>query len=133
VSQPAAIAACKTENRCTQHVTEAAIMQDRNDNAEGTCGRQNRGSQGTHSSQNTQHLIDLSLLLCSSEQQHQQQPSQYQQQFSGHHGQQVTNQISGQSVQAKNVNSNEMDDMFLAFTVVHQIMTELSGTVTEKE
>jgi hypothetical protein len=36
-------------------------------------------------------------------------------------------------VQAKNVNSNAMDDMFLAFTMVQQIMTELSGAVTEKE
>jgi hypothetical protein len=36
-------------------------------------------------------------------------------------------------VQAKNVNSNATEDMFLAFTVVHQIITELSGTATEKE
>jgi hypothetical protein len=37
-------------------------------------------------------------------------------------------------VQAKNVNSNAMDnDMFLAFTMVQQIMTVLSGAETEKE
>jgi hypothetical protein len=72
--------------------------------------------------------------LRSSEQQHQQQPPQHQQQqSSGHHGQQVTNQTSGHSVQAKNVNSNAVDyDMFLAFTMVQQIMTELSGAATEK-
>jgi hypothetical protein len=41
---------------------------------------------------------------------------------------QDTSQTSGQSVHSKNVNSNAMD-MFLAFTMVQQIMTELSGTV----
>jgi predicted rRNA methylase YqxC with S4 and FtsJ domains len=42
------------------------------------------------------------------------------------------NQISDQSMQAKNVNINAMD-VFLAFTMVQQIMTELSGAMTEKE
>jgi hypothetical protein len=37
-------------------------------------------------------------------------------------------------VKAKNVYSNAMDGhMFLAFTMVQQIVTELSGTATEKE
>jgi hypothetical protein len=37
-------------------------------------------------------------------------------------------------VQDNNVDSNETDgDMFLPFTVVQQIMTELSGTATEKQ
>jgi hypothetical protein len=37
-------------------------------------------------------------------------------------------------VQAKNVNSNTVhDDMFLAFTMVQQIMTELSGAAKERE
>jgi hypothetical protein len=44
-----------------------------------------------------------------------------------------TNQISGQSVHAKSVNITAMDDVFLAFTTMQQIMTELSGAVTEKE
>jgi hypothetical protein len=35
-------------------------------------------------------------------------------------------------VQAKNVNINAMD-VFLGFTMVQQIMTELSGAATEKE
>jgi hypothetical protein len=39
--------------------------------------------------------------------------------------------MSGQSVQATNVNINAMDDMFLAFSMVQQIMTELSGVATE--
>jgi hypothetical protein len=43
------------------------------------------------------------------------------------------NQISGQSMQAKNVNINAMDDVFLAFTMAWHIMTELSGAATEKE
>jgi hypothetical protein len=45
---------------------------------------------------------------------------------------QDTNKTSGQSVQPKTVNVNAMDDVFLAFTVVQQVMTELSGAVTEK-
>jgi hypothetical protein len=49
--------------------------------------------------------------------------SAQQQQSSGHPGQKVTNQTSGQSVQAKKVNSNATNDMFLAFTIVPQIMT----------
>jgi hypothetical protein len=36
-------------------------------------------------------------------------------------------------VQAKDVNINETDEVFLAFTMVQQIMTELSGAVTGKE
>jgi hypothetical protein len=36
-------------------------------------------------------------------------------------------------VQAKNVNINATDDVFLAFTIVQQIMTELSGVAREKE
>jgi hypothetical protein len=63
VSQPAAIAICKTGNRRTQQVSEAVIMQNRNYSTEGTCGRQHRGQQGGHSSRNTQPLIDNSLLL----------------------------------------------------------------------
>jgi hypothetical protein len=42
------------------------------------------------------------------------------------------NQISGRSVQAKNVNTNAMDYVFLAFTMVQQIMIELSCAVTGK-
>jgi hypothetical protein len=36
-------------------------------------------------------------------------------------------------MQAKNVNTNARDDMFLVFAVVQQIMTELSGAATGKE
>jgi hypothetical protein len=54
-----AIATCKTLNRRTQQVIEAAVMQKRNCSVEGNCGRQ----QGGFSSRNTQHLIDHSPLL----------------------------------------------------------------------
>jgi hypothetical protein len=65
---------------------------------------------------------------------HQQHPSQQkQQQFSGKITYHDGNQISGQSVQAKNISSNATGDVLLAFAVVQQIMTELSGTETEKE
>jgi hypothetical protein len=47
--------------------------------------------------------------------------------------QQVTNKASGQSVQANVVNNNAMDDMYVAFTRVQQIMTELSGAASEEE
>jgi hypothetical protein len=46
---------------------------------------------------------------------------------------QDTNQTTSQSVQAENVNGNATDGMYLAFTMVRQIMTELSGAATEKE
>jgi hypothetical protein len=73
-------------------------------------------------------------VLCNSDQQHPQQPSQQkQQQSSGKNMHQDTSQISGQSVQAKNVNVNATDDVFLAFTMEQQIMMELSGAATEKE
>jgi hypothetical protein len=77
----------------------------------------------------------LTTALRSSDQQNQQQPSPpQQQQLLGNNMHQDTNQTSGQSVQVKNVNSNAMDgDMFLAFTMVQQIMTELSGAGTEKQ
>jgi hypothetical protein len=63
VTHPAAIAIYKTGNRRTQQVTETTVMQNRNYSAEGTCGRQHWGQQGEHSSRNTQHPIDHSLLL----------------------------------------------------------------------
>jgi hypothetical protein len=55
--------------------------------------------------------------------QHQQQLQQQRRQSSGHGAQQVTNQISGQSIHAKNVISDTMDDMFVAYNMVQQIMT----------
>jgi hypothetical protein len=63
VSQPAAIATYQMGNSCTQQVTEAAVMQNMNYSAEGTCRQQHRGQQGEHSSRNTQYLIDHSPLL----------------------------------------------------------------------
>jgi hypothetical protein len=60
-------------------------------------------------------------------------PSQQeQQQSSGKNKQQDTNQTSDQSAQAQNVNSNATD-LFPAFTMAQQRMTELSGAATEKE
>jgi hypothetical protein len=46
---------------------------------------------------------------------------------------QETSQTSSQSVQAKKVNSNAMDEMFAACTMVQQIITDLSGAATEEE
>jgi hypothetical protein len=45
----------------------------------------------------------------------------------------VTNKASGQSMQANVANSNAMDDMYVAFTMVQQIMTGLSGAASEEE
>jgi hypothetical protein len=36
-------------------------------------------------------------------------------------------------MQANVVNNNAMDDMYVAFTMVQQIMTGLSGAATEEE
>jgi hypothetical protein len=44
-----------------------------------------------------------------------------------------SNQASHQSVQARILNVNAMDDMFIAFSMVQKIMRGLSGAVTEKE
>jgi hypothetical protein len=46
--------------------------------------------------------------------------------------QQDTSQTSGQSMQAKNVNSNATD-IFLAFTTMQLIMIALSGAAIEDE
>jgi hypothetical protein len=134
VSQPAAIATSKTVNRRTQQVTEAAVVQNKSYRAEGTCGRQHRDQQGEDSSQNTQHPIDYSALLFAAPissigSSHRNKINNLLQENNTH---QETIQTSGQSVQAKTVNINATD-MFLAFTVVQQIMTVLSGAATEKE
>jgi hypothetical protein len=60
-------------------------------------------------------IIHCCLRSC--DQQNRQQPSQ---QSSGNNKHQDTNQISRQSVQAKNVNISATKDVFLAFTVVKQ-------------
>jgi hypothetical protein len=56
-----------------------------------------------------------------------------QQQSSERNTHRDTSQISGQSVKAEKVNINATDDAFLAFTVVQQTMTELSGAATKKQ
>jgi hypothetical protein len=61
------------------------------------------------------------------------QSSGNQKQPAGNQKQQVVNKSSGESVQAKIVNSNEMDNIFIAFTMVQQIMTGLSGAASEEE
>jgi hypothetical protein len=61
------------------------------------------------------------------------QPSGNQKEPAGHQKQQVANKPPGESVQAKIVNSNAMDDMFVAFTMVQQIMTGFSGAASEEE
>jgi hypothetical protein len=56
-----------------------------------------------------------------------------QKEYAGHQKQQVTNKATGQSMQANVVNNNAMDDMYVAFTMVQQIMTGLSGAASEEE
>jgi hypothetical protein len=88
---------------------------------------------GGHSSRNTQHLIDHSPLpfAASISSNHHNRTSKFRGEKKKTH--QNKNKISGQSVQAKNVNINAMDDMLLVFTVVRHIMTELSGVTTGNE
>jgi hypothetical protein len=115
-SQPAAIATC---NRSTQQITGAAIMQNRNYSEERTCGRQHRGRQGGRSSRNTHYLIDhLPLLFAAPNSSIHHNKNR---KSSGKNTRQNTNQISGQTVQAKNVNISVTDDVSLALTTVQQI------------
>jgi hypothetical protein len=46
---------------------------------------------------------------------------------------QDANRASGQSMQGKIINSNTMDEIFVAFTMVGQIMTGLSSAASEEE
>jgi hypothetical protein len=41
-------------------------------------------------------------------------------------------QVSGQSVQASSVTTSSLDNMFKVAVIVQQIMTELSGAVSEE-
>jgi hypothetical protein len=61
------------------------------------------------------------------------QPSENQKESAGPGKKQVANKASGQSMQVETVNCNAMDDMFVAFTMVQQIMTGLPGAVSEEE
>jgi hypothetical protein len=91
----------------------------------------NPGSSGrTFFSSYTTPDRSFAAALRSSEQQHQQPSQQNHQQSSGH---QVNKQTSLQSLQAKNVNSNVKDNMFIAFTMVQQIMAELSVLCQKKK
>jgi DNA uptake protein ComE-like DNA-binding protein len=61
------------------------------------------------------------------------QHSENQKESAGPQKKQVANKASGQSLQEEIVNSNSMDDMFVTFTMVQQIMTGLSSAASEKE
>jgi hypothetical protein len=61
------------------------------------------------------------------------QPSENQKESSGPQKKQVANKVSGQSMQEEIVNSNVMDDKFVAFTMVQQIMIGLSSAASEEE
>jgi hypothetical protein len=61
------------------------------------------------------------------------QPSENQKESAGLQKKQVTNKASGQSMQEQIVNSNAMDDMFVAFTIVQKIMTRFSSAASEEE
>jgi hypothetical protein len=61
------------------------------------------------------------------------QPSENQKDSAGPQKKQVANKASGQSMPEEIVNSNAMDDMFVAFTMVQQIMTGLSSAASEEE
>jgi hypothetical protein len=63
------------------------------------------------------------------------QPSDNQKESADPQKKQVANKASGQSMQEEIVNtrSNAMDDIFVAFTMVQQIMTGFSSAVSEEE
>jgi hypothetical protein len=61
------------------------------------------------------------------------QPSENQKESTGLQKKQVASKASDESVKEEIVNSNAMDDMFVAFTMVQQIMTGLSSAASEEE
>jgi hypothetical protein len=61
------------------------------------------------------------------------QPSEIKKEPACSQKKQVTNTASGQSIQEKTVNSNAMDDRFVAFTMVQQTMTISRATSGEKK
>jgi hypothetical protein len=61
------------------------------------------------------------------------QPSENQKWSAGPQKKQAANKASDQSMQEEIVNSNAMDDMFVAFTMVQQVMTGLSNAASEGE
>jgi hypothetical protein len=61
------------------------------------------------------------------------QPSANQKESAGSQKKQVVNKASGQSMMEEIVKSIAMDDMFVAFTMVRQIMTGLSSAASEEE
>jgi hypothetical protein len=90
----------------------------------GTCRRQHRGQQGGRSSGNAQHLIHHSQLRSAASAAT--IIAKTATVFRGKNTHQDTSQVSGQSEQAKNVNSNATDEVFLTSTSVQQVMTERS-------
>jgi hypothetical protein len=61
------------------------------------------------------------------------QISENQKESAGPQKKKVAKEASGQSMQEEIINSNAMDDMFVAFTMVQQIMTGLSSAASEEE
>jgi hypothetical protein len=59
--------------------------------------------------------------------------SENQKESAGPQKKQVANKASGQSMPEEIVNTNAMDDKFVAFTMVQQIMTGLSNAASEEE
>jgi hypothetical protein len=60
------------------------------------------------------------------------QPSENQKESAGHQKMQFANKASGQTMHKEIVNSNAVDDMFFAFTMVQQIMIGLSRAASEE-
>jgi hypothetical protein len=61
------------------------------------------------------------------------QPSENQKDSVGPQEKQVANKASDQSMQEEIINNNAMGGMFVAFTMVQQIMTGLSSAASEEE
>jgi hypothetical protein len=98
---------------CSHAKEEMEHRKNQRETNQGTAGR-------TFVSKYTTPDRSFASALHSSMQPQEQRPQQQQNKPAVHHEQQATSQASGQSVQAKNVNSNAMDDMFVAFTMVQQ-------------
>jgi hypothetical protein len=92
----------------------------------------NKGPSGrTFFSKYTTPERSYASALCSSVES--QQSSENQKQSAGPQKKQVANKASSQAMHEEIVNSNAMDDMFVVFTMVQQIMTGLSSAASEEE
>jgi hypothetical protein len=112
-------------NHPIQPTAGVAVTQRRSSNVGRTSAFQTRDHQ-EGPSPNTQGRSGLSPLLCAG-------PWNRSSLQRIRKSLQVANKVSGQSIQEEIVNSIAMDDIFVAFTMMQQIMTGLSSAASQEK